>query len=71
MIIGWRSHEQVLKNFVLDKNVRSWLGDLILSEKILSEINGKYHIKWKGYETTTWEPSENIPKFIKRPKFTQ
>ena len=25
----------------------------------------KYHIKWKGYEVTTWEPADHIPKFIK------
>ena len=25
----------------------------------------QYNIKWEGYEETTWEPSQNIPSFIR------
>ena len=40
---------------------------------IIEEIRGKkiedkqtyYQIKWEGYKSETWEPSKNIPTFIK------
>jgi len=36
----------------------------ILDKSIERLANGKrvtkYHIKWKGYEETTWEPEENL-----------
>ena len=40
---------------------------------VIEEINGKknmekdtfYKIKWEGYKQETWEPSKNIPVFIK------
>ena len=34
-------------------------------EEILEQRKQKFHIKWKGYTTTTWEPAKNIPKFMR------
>lgn len=41
------------------------LDGVFLVEEILDKKGDKYHIKWKGYTATTWEPSKNIPKFIR------
>ena len=43
----------------------SELDGVFLIEKILEKKQDKYHIKWQGYSTTTWEPRKNIPKFIR------
>ena len=43
----------------------SELDGVFLVEEILGVKDDRYHVKWKGYQTTTWEPSKNIPKFIK------
>ena len=34
-------------------------------EEILEKKGTKYHIKWKGYTTTTWEPASAVPLFIR------
>ena len=41
------------------------LDGIFMIEKILGKKGNKYHIQWQGYTTTTWEPSANIPKFIR------
>ena len=65
-------HKQIQKQSLdkLNKDKKnqqheSELDGVFLIEKILDEKAGFYHIQWKGYETTTWEPAENIPKFIR------
>ena len=40
------------------------LDGVFLIEEILEKNGDNFHIKWNGYDTTTWEPAENIPKFI-------
>ena len=37
---------------------------VFLIEEILEKKGTTYHIKWKGYSTTTWEPAASVPKFI-------
>ena len=37
---------------------------VFLIEEILEKKGTKYHIKWKGYSTTTWEPASSVPQFI-------
>ena len=41
------------------------LDGVFLVEEILEKKGQRYHIKWKGYEVTTWEPAHHIPKFIR------
>ena len=38
---------------------------VFLIEEILEKKASRYHIKWKGYTVTTWEPASSVPKFIK------
>ena len=42
----------------------SELDGVFLIEEILAKRGERYHIKWKGYSTTTWEPAKNVPMFI-------
>ena len=38
----------------------SELDGVFLIEKILEKKQDKYHIKWQGYSTTTWEPRKTF-----------
>lgn len=38
---------------------------VFLIDEILAKKGDKYHIKWTGYTTTTWEPSSSVPPFIR------
>ena len=41
------------------------LDGVFLVDEVLEKCGDMFHIKWKGYATTTWEPESNIPQFIK------
>ena len=36
------------------------LDGIFLIEEVLEKKGGRYHIKWRGYSTTTWEPASRI-----------
>ena len=40
------------------------LDGVFLIEEILEKKANRYHIKWKGYSVTTWEPASSVPQFI-------
>ena len=48
-----------------DKMHDTELDGVFLIEEILEKKENEYHIKWKGYTTTTWEPASTVPKFIR------
>ena len=48
-----------------DRQHAAELDGVFVIDEILEEKNGSYHIKWKGYTATTWEPSDHVPKFIR------